>query len=1477
MIGWVVAARPVETNAGKRSLAGPEPRVLRHISFFAAFAALFSVAVGFLSTIGLKYDIALLKITFPGVPVITMNAAVCLVLLGISLWLVRNPVGIKARCGRIISGIVALVGLLSLVEHLFGRDLGIDRMLFRDPATNAVFGARQGLIAPIAAADFLLLGLVIIVLDRPLTLRSRRYWPTQYFVFLTALLPIVALLDFALGSHTSYTHVAPQTAVTLLFLSLGLLCIRPERGLAALIASSTSGGSITRRLLPAAVIVPAAIGAISWNLLAAGGYSQWGAVSLMMVVMSTLVGAVVIWNGYIVDRGDLERVRSEAILQRRELELREAQRLAQMGSWSWKPGTDRVIWSEGLSHLAQRDPLLPPPGYKEHLGFYTSESSTRLAAAVERSIETGDPYELDLELVRADGAVRQVAVHGEAERGADGRITRVRGSVLDITERKQSEDAMRKSVEEASDLYNNAACGYHSVDADGIFVRVNDTELEWLQYRREEVIGKRRFSEFLTAQGLKTFEDGFRQLKTKGAIQDLDFDLVRRDGSTFPVLVTASAITDPAGNYLMSRSTVYDVTERRREGRSRAQLAAIVEYSDDAIISKALDERILTWNKGAERIFGYTAQEMVGQTIEAIVPADQAQPLRLIMQKLVQGESTEHLETTRVRKDGVAIDVALTISPIRDADGRVVGAATISRDITDRKRSETEIRLLARRQTLVAALGQQALQSDELGKILNDVVAQLAQILDVDYARVLELLPDGRTVALRAGVGWNDGKIAHTTVVADSLAGFTLMYRKPVVIEDLRTERVLRSVPIFGHPDVTSAMSVVVPTSSGPYGILSVDTRRHRKFTSGEVDFLRSIANVLGNMVERRRAEGELQRVTVALRALSTCNEALVRATDEGALLHEICRIIAECAGYLFCWVGHAEQDEAKNVLPIAKAGFEEGYLETVNISWADEDRGHGPTGTCIRTGMAQLSANIESDATFAPWQPEASKRGYAACVAIPIVVESNSFGALTIYSGDTAAFGAEEVKLLTELVNDLGFGLTTLRTRAERIRAEEEIRRLNAALERRVTSRTAELQTANRELEQAREREMEIGFKIQQTLLLDQPPVDVPGLRVAALTIPSQRIDGDFYIFIRHSDECLDVIVGDVMGKGIPAALLGAATKSHFLKALSDLMGRAKNGSLPEPKEIVMVAHGELVRHLIDLDSFVTLVYARFDGIKRSLELVDCGHTGTVHLHSGTGLCEMIHGDNLPLGVREGEIYDQISVPFEPGDLFTFFSDGITEARSAAGVLYGAARLEACVAINGHLQPIELVEAIRKEVFTYSEASQLTDDLTVVAVKVEERQLPIMQADIEIVSDLKCLRDAREFVRGFCRGLLDEDGSGALELAVNEAASNVMIHAYQGRSDQRIHLEAEAFPSHVTIRLHHLGDPFDPSTVAPPSLDGSRESGFGAYLISKCVDDVRYYRDERGRNCIALVKLRKSPDETPFRRRATDRNAGDE
>jgi sigma-B regulation protein RsbU (phosphoserine phosphatase) len=410
------------------------------------------------------------------------------------------------------------------------------------------------------------------------------------------------------------------------------------------------------------------------------------------------------------------------------------------------------------------------------------------------------------------------------------------------------------------------------------------------------------------------------------------------------------------------------------------------------------------------------------------------------------------------------------------------------------------------------------------------------------------------------------------------------------------------------------------------------------------------------------------------------------------------------------------------------------------------------------------------------------------------------------------------------------------------------------------------ERKQAEEQAARAREQEVEIGFKIQQTLLLDQPPRDFPGARVAALTIPSKRISGDFYDFFRHVDLCLDVIVGDVMGKGIPAALLGAASKSTFLQALSETLSLADRGTLPKPEEIVTLAHAKIVRQLIDLESFVTVAYARFDLERRRVELVDCGHMPVIHYRSRCGTCTTLRGSHVPLGVSEGEIYEQITQSFEPEDLFVLYSDGITEARNSAGEIYGIGRLVECVRLNNRLDAMELITKIRGSVVAFSNVESFSDDLTCVVVKIEERKLPLSRVETEITSRLDELAAARAFVHGFCRSIpgggLPGDAAEELDLAVNEALSNIMKHAYRGRIDQKIKIGAEAFADRVVFRLHHLGEPFDPAAVPPPSFNGSRENGFGVYMIARLVDEVRYLRDERGRNCICLVKKRNSARE---------------
>jgi sigma-B regulation protein RsbU (phosphoserine phosphatase) len=389
--------------------------------------------------------------------------------------------------------------------------------------------------------------------------------------------------------------------------------------------------------------------------------------------------------------------------------------------------------------------------------------------------------------------------------------------------------------------------------------------------------------------------------------------------------------------------------------------------------------------------------------------------------------------------------------------------------------------------------------------------------------------------------------------------------------------------------------------------------------------------------------------------------------------------------------------------------------------------------------------------------------------------------------------------------------------------------------------------------------RDVEIGSRIQQTLLLGSIPLDLKLIRAAAASIPSWQIDGDFYDFFAY-EQTLDVVVGDVMGKGIPAAVIGAATKNHILRAANCLLSSG-SGRLPRPKEILAIVNAELIKQLIGIESFVTLCYARFDVRQHQLELIDCGHTRVIHSRPRLGTYALLAGENMPLGFSPGEVYKPVAVPFTSGDVFFLYSDGITEAQSPSGEFYGEERLARLIHSQNHLDPQELVALVRKEVLAFVGSAPIRDDLTCVAVKIQDTQATAASRayELEITSDLKELARVRTFLREACAESLDlrlvEADLAKLELAVTEAVSNVIIHAYHRQPDSQIRIEVEVYLIRVSVRIYHRGQPFDPDTIAVPPLEGPREGQMGLHIIRECVDQVKYSRARHGENCIHLVK----------------------
>jgi signal transduction histidine kinase/CheY-like chemotaxis protein len=191
----------------------------------------------------------------------------------------------------------------------------------------------------------------------------------------------------------------------------------------------------------------------------------------------------------------------------------------------------------------------------------------------------------------------------------------------------------------------------------------------------------------------------------------------------------------------------------------------------------------------------------------------------------------------------------------------------------------------------------------------------------------------------------------------------------------------------------------------------------------------------------RRRAEATARRYERALRTLGACNEALVRATDEVRLLEDVCRIVVEVGGYRLAWVGYAEKDEHRTVRPAAVWGHDDGYVASANVVWSDTERGRGPIGTSIRSGQPAVARRISTEPAFAVWRARAEERGFASMIALPIVAERETLGALAIYAGDVDALEDErELKLLAELAADLAFGIGVLRGRGERARMQARL-----------------------------------------------------------------------------------------------------------------------------------------------------------------------------------------------------------------------------------------------------------------------------------------------------------------------------------------------------------------------------------------------------------------------------------------------------
>ena len=436
----------------------------------------------------------------------------------------------------------------------------------------------------------------------------------------------------------------------------------------------------------------------------------------------------------------------------------------------------------------------------------------------------------------------------------------------EIAERKRVQETLLRRERELEDFMENATVGLHRVGADGTILWANRAEMNLLGYAREEYIGH-NITEFHADQEI--IDDILNRLTCHEELHDYEARLKAKDGSIKHVLINSNVYWE-SGEFKHTRCITRDITDRKRAEEIGLHLAAIVESSDDAIISKTLEGIILSWNKGAERIFGYTADEVVGKSILILIPPDRRDEEPAILERIRKGERIDHYETVRMTKDGRAVDISLTVSPVREKSGRIIAASKIARDITERRRAETEREQLLAHEQMARAEAEKAnrLKDEFLATVSHELRTPLNAIIGWSYMLRSGTLDEATSVRALEAIERNAKSQAQ--LVED------ILDMSRVITGKLR----LSIEPVDVASVINAAIDSVQLAADSKSIQLEVTLDPSARHTSGDSGRLQQVVwNLLSNAIKFTPAGG---RVRVQLERSGSNAQIKVSDTGQG-------------------------------------------------------------------------------------------------------------------------------------------------------------------------------------------------------------------------------------------------------------------------------------------------------------------------------------------------------------------------------------------------------------------------------------------------------------------------------------------------------------------------------------------------------------------------------------------------------------------
>ncbi len=873
--------------------------------------------------------------------------------------------------------------------------------------------------------------------------------------------------------------------------------------------------------------------------------------------------------------------------------------------------------------------------------------------------------------------------------------------------RRRIEEAVRRAEALRGAVLESALDSVITINHEGRIVEFNPAAERTFGRRRTDVVGKPVAEVVIPPHLRDDHRHGLdRYLSTRESRilgRRLELMGMHADGTEFPVEVSIVRIgtEEPP----MFAGYIRDVTARKRGEESTRRLAAIVESSGDAIVGVDRDGRIAAWNPGAERLYGYTAEEAIGMAIADTAPPDRADEANWLVRQLAEGRTIKNHRTVRQRKDGELVDVALTLSPICDEAGEVVGMAGIIRDISEELEIERERVRLLEQETKARR------RAEELERRASFLV-EIHTALDssLDYQEVLRRLAritvprlaDWCAIHVR-GEGGALQRIAvtHTDPERERLA-WELEERYPTDPDETRgvpkvmltgEAELYRDIPeemieqaardaehlqLLRALGMRSAMLVPLRARGQTLGVMTlVFAESGKLFSQDDLDFASAVARRAALSVDNARLYGELSKRSGELEFLVAASAELDSTLD----LHETLQSLANLAVPELgdgCMVDLLEEHGTIERVAIATADDSAmAALERLKEQRIELGSEH-PIAVAIRTGRLQHVEEIDPDVQRT-WTTDESYLdavrewpGRSAVVA-PMTARGRKLGAIAVASFGERVFGEDDIRVIRELARRASIAVDNARLYGE---------------------------------------SSYIATKLQQSLLPPHLP-EIPGVEIAARFRPAGEkndVGGDFYdIFLRGPDQWA-VTIGDVCGKGADAAAVTSLAR-HTLRATA-MRGDDAPDQLLRILNRAMLAEGPMAYQ------FCTVALASFDvGASSTRATVSSGGHPLPIVMRSDGTVQAFGEPGTLLGVVPDPELSTSELELYHGDTIVFYTDGITEARTRKGMV-GFGGLLAAVRACAGCAAAEVAERIEQTLLD-TEATDLRDDVALVVAQI--------------------------------------------------------------------------------------------------------------------------------------------------------------